>query len=415
MASRQPARTISTGYLARAVLIVLATLGMLWFSTAITWSRVAAGTNPGAALALWSVDADARAQQAAQLLVVQGGRPDITRALALAQGALQREPVNVTAARVLGLIASLGRDNARAERLMAYSEFLSRRDLGTQLWLIESNVGKNDIPGALRHYDRALRTSTDSYDLLIPVLVNAAAEPAVVDRVGDLIATRPPWWSAFAQRLVESSNNVRALRTVFWRVNVDVQNQGERELLAFALNKLVQLGDPRGAFALYVRARHLRGDGPLLRDGDFEEEQGFSMFDWTRIDQPGFGAVRQPSRDGSGNALYLVNDQARTGEVARQLLLLQPGRYRLSLRAGDVSGDAAARPSVVLRCAAVGEQMLAELRLPDADSRGQTAQGEVIVPAGGCPAQWLSINVGATPDGVSGEAWIDSLSIRRTG
>src|SRR3546814_17422634 len=70
-------------------------------------------------------------------------------------------------------------DRAGGERLLAYSQTLSRRDLRTQLMAIELAVARDDIPSALRHYDIALRTKKNAPDLLFPVLTSALTNPTI--------------------------------------------------------------------------------------------------------------------------------------------------------------------------------------------------------------------------------------------
>ena len=53
----------------------------------------------------------------------------------------------------------------QGEALFHFASSLSRRDVPTQLWLIEDAVRKNDIPGALSHYDAALRSSLASQQI----------------------------------------------------------------------------------------------------------------------------------------------------------------------------------------------------------------------------------------------------------
>src|SRR3546814_1290750 len=77
-------------------------------------------------------------------------------------------------------------DQAKGERLLAYSQKLSRRDLRTQLMAIELAVAQGDISGALRHYDIALRTKKNAPELLFPVLTSALPDPRSEERTSEL-------------------------------------------------------------------------------------------------------------------------------------------------------------------------------------------------------------------------------------
>src|SRR3546814_9359723 len=84
-------------------------------------------------------------------------------------------------------------DRAGGERLLAYSQTLSRRDLRTQLMAIELAVARDDIPSALRHYDIALRTKKNAPDLLFPVLTSALTNPTIRTELVKTLGGRPTW------------------------------------------------------------------------------------------------------------------------------------------------------------------------------------------------------------------------------
>ncbi|MFD2427454.1 hypothetical protein ACFSUK_03150 [Sphingobium scionense] len=83
---------------------------------------------------------------------------DRARAVTIARDALQHDPTAVEAVATLAVDAFIRGDQTEGERLLGYSQKLSRRDLRTQLMAIELAVARDDIPDALRHYDIALRT-----------------------------------------------------------------------------------------------------------------------------------------------------------------------------------------------------------------------------------------------------------------
>src|SRR3546814_20250863 len=91
---------------------------------------------------------------------------DQARAVTIARDALQHDPTAVEAVATLAADAFARGDQAKGERLLAYSQKLSRRDLRTQLMAIELAVAQGDISGALRHYDIALRTKQHAPELL---------------------------------------------------------------------------------------------------------------------------------------------------------------------------------------------------------------------------------------------------------
>ena len=146
-----------------------------------------------------------------------------------------------------------------------------------------------------------------------------------------------------------------------------------------------------------------------MRNGDFESgDPGFPPFDWHYVSEGGLGAFREAREGAPGTAaLTLSASTGRNGEVARQLLILAPGRYRLSALAGDVGSDEMSRPQVAVLCAVRGGQDSMRASLPAAESRPGRMQQGFTVPSGGCPAQWLSIVARSDLQTGASEPWVE--------
>jgi tetratricopeptide (TPR) repeat protein len=378
-----------------------------WVTLGVTAAGVHGQARPSQ-VAWWPLDAEANANRAARILE-SGLRPSPAALAAAARdatAALQREPVNAVAARTLGLLAARRGDEARANRLMRYSEMLSRRDLLTQLWMIEANVQQNNIGEALRHYDRALRTSESAKELLFPILIDAAASPGVTPQLGRLLAARPAWWQDFVTRLVTDGRSSLAIEAIVLAIRLDPANAEERSLLGAAVNRLAQLGDYPRALDLYRRAGGGAGNA-LVRNGDFEAENRFAPLDWVLGDGSGAGGMMQPGLPGGGRGLLMVVEAGSAGgTIARQLLVLPPGSYRFSALAGRVSGED--RPKVTLACVRTNAPLF-DLRLPASGAAGQAISQDFTVGGAACPAQWLIISA-PQPTGDDGP-WIDRISV----
>lgn len=405
---------------ARAILILAAAGLALWVSLATTVAAVLRQASPETALAWWGANAEAHSLMAAQILQgppSAGPRPaQLDRARAEAELALRREPVNVGASRTLALIAGLSGDQRKADRLLAYAEALSRRDLATEIMLIERKVQANDIPGALEHYDRALRTSPESRDLLLPILVGASADPAIARPIARLLARRPTWRVSFAELLTTQSQAPRTMAYLMLGLHLDPQDEREHAALELGLRRLGEAGDYQDAWNVYAQARaRAAGARGGIRNGDFEADTfGLTPFDWSFVDEPELAAIRQAGDEAQlGFVLSLVSENGRNGEVARQMLLLAPGAYRLSALVGNVTGDALSRPLLSLSCATGGRAALGQLEFPVAAPTGVPLEGHIQVPASGCAAQWLTISLRSGLGGAPTTPWIDSIALSR--
>ncbi|HWI85172.1 MAG TPA: hypothetical protein VNT42_02450, partial [Sphingomonas sp.] len=186
-------------WLVRPLLLV----GLAFIAIAMVRSSlgfVLRSTDPALALRFDPDNAAALAARAEQLLRDDPSEKNRILAEALARRALRRSPVSADGARMLATTRDMAGDEARARQLMDYSQSLSRRDFPTQIWFIEDAIGRNDIAGALRHYDIALRTSAATKALLFPVLIKATAQPAVAAPLIDTLAARPLWADPFLEQ-----------------------------------------------------------------------------------------------------------------------------------------------------------------------------------------------------------------------
>jgi tetratricopeptide (TPR) repeat protein len=397
----------------RAVAIVATAAALCWFAVSFTLGMVLSRRSPEMALSWWSYGARARAGAAHDLLTKQRSPEARERALSLAQAALQREPVNVAAARSLAIAAAFARDEALANRYLAYAEGLSRRDVGTQLLLLEREVRRNDVPSALRHYDRALRVSTDARGTLLPIMIGAAADPAIAAEIARLLDPRPPYWFAFGERLVLESTSPAAMTMLLGRLRLDPADERERSLMIIAVRRLIEMGAHRHAEQIYRRAggAALAPNGSQVRNGDFDSSEiGLPPFDWLLVNESQLGAFKERSDPRGGNVLRLTAENGRGGEVARQLLRLAPGRYRLDAMAGDVQGEP--RPRLAIICAGRGGPSLVVLEFPDAGSSGARLGSAFAVPRGACPAQWLTVIAASSIDVERAAPWLDAISVR---
>ena len=393
----------------RLAALVVAAGFLFWFVTAVTVAGVFRDKAPAWVLGIAPYDARANAQLARQALTGRQDAAALAGAEALTVAALRRDPTVVEAVTALSLTYALRRQLARAERGFAYAETLSRRDIGTQLWLIERNVQRNDIGGALAHFDTALRTSPQMASTLYPVMASASAEPAIAAELNRLLLTRPAWGRDFPLSLMASQGDPRALYTVtrgLFRPSED----HEREQLGLLLRKLTALHAYDYAWRAYVAARpERRQSGGALWNGDFSREIGLPPFDWTFPENPAQVPERRPGP--RGHVLALPAGLEETAEVARQLIRLAPGRYRVAARVGNVGGDAALRPQLAISCAGAAPRELARSDFPAAPETGAAMAVAFTVPAG-CRYQWLSILVRGSYDRqVETTSWIGAVRI----
>jgi hypothetical protein len=390
--NRVRTRRSATEWSIRAALALLAAIAgyMCLVDTAAYWLRTG---DPERAHRLAPGDGRITAALAASLVTANVTALNGHRAATLARAALQREPTAVAALSTLGLTAGVRGDLKAARGAFALAERLSRRDLQTQLWLIEDDVGRGNISGALMHYDTALRTSRNAPDLLFPVLATAIADPAVRRATAGILARRPAWGDSFVGYLAGNSTNPRAAAQLFLslrQADVTVPQQAS----TLTINSLIARGLIDDAWAYYARIR-AGADRRSARDPHFDPAiVAPSLLDWVPINDGGITTSIQ--RGDRGGVFGFDVPAGPGGPLLQQIQLLPAGAYRLTGRGNTNDQSGKTRPYWLLRCQASGR----DIGRVDMGSAGEARfDGVFSVPAD-CPVQFL-ILMAQPADGAS--------------
>lgn len=401
--TNMPARTVI-----RSGLIVLLGLALLWFSWIFTRSVVLARLDPQRALA-WPTNA-ARNGTAAYLLGT-GKSADLSRVEMLSRQSLARSPVDAVAMRMLGLSLALQGNLTKARQVMQLGEHLSRRDLATQIWMIEDRVQAEDVKGALLHYHRAMQTNRRVRDTLLPVLAIAADDPAIAADLTPILAQRPEWWSDFLGRYAGQATSATALSTIARGLKLDPKSDIDRPRLRGILVRMVELGDVRSARGLYEAAMGVAAaPRRIVNDGGFETGGELAPFDW-QLTQDGETSAERDVREGARGNYALVLAGTEGKEAARQLVSMAPGRYRFSMISGAVSAGLTAPPFVAIRCEQPNSVPLSTIALTPGAAAHRTER--IVTVPEQCVAQWVQVYTGSSLGEPGDLPWIDEIELQR--
>jgi hypothetical protein len=324
----------------------------------------------------------------AQQMSGPGAAPaDRSRADVLADLALRQDPTAIAAVVALGINAEVRGDIGRARHMFAYANILSRRDLPTRLWAIEDAIGRGDIPGALRQYDIALRTSRTAPNLLFPILGSAIADPAIRTALTARLRTRPTWAGPFIVYLADDGKDTSAAALLFRsiaRAGLPLPD-GPRAVL---LRRLVEEGKFDDAWNMYAAVtpgayRRWSRDPHFTAKSDQP-----SVFDWTPVEVDGTTAVFQ--RGDNGNVFDFAVPSGMGGPILRQLQLLPPGEYSIEGRSTGIDQIDSALPYWVLSCENGTE--IGRVTVTSSNRAGGRFAGGLNVPAR-CPVQYLTLVV----------------------
>ena len=367
-----------------------------YYSVAHTLAQVLVEDDPALAYRLAPWDGRITAALAASLAGPAATAAERQRSDELARLALQQDPTAVVAASTLGLNAQIRGDTAAARRLFTYAQKLSRRDLATQLWMIEDAVGRGDISGALRHYDIALRTTEESWELLFPILSSASTNAPVRRELVKTLGAKPLWGEAFIAHAAASPRDPKAASVLLLdlhRAQVPVPATAH----ATIINALIASSFPEDAWRHYAAIRP-GVDRQKSRDPRFMlAVETLTPFDWTPIND---GSITTSVQRGPSGGVFEFSAPASTGgPLLQQVQLLPAGTYRLEGRSSGVDQPGRSLPHWSLVCRADGRE-LGRVAVPNSSQAGGVFAGQFTVPAN-CPVQTLTL-VARASDQVSG-------------
>lgn len=360
--------------------------------------------NPELAYRLAPWDGRNAALLARKLIDADASPGQRARSASLARDAMLHDPVSVVAASTLALQLQLGGNGASSERLMHYVQRLSRRDLPSQLWAIETAVGRGDVEGALRHYDIALRTSRRAPDILYPIMSAAIEQEPVRTALARRLMLKPKWSGDFLNFAAVNSPAPAAVADLFatlGRAGVVPSDEAK----SAAINRLIGANKPELAWRYYALIRP-GATRAALRNGQFTSDIPFPLpFDW--IPAAGQGVTTTIER-GEGGLVDIFVPAGVGGVVIEQMQMLPPGRYILRGISHGIDQPLQSAPYWSLTCR--GGVEFGRIVVPNSAGRDGAFGGEFKVPSD-CPVQNLALVARSSTktSGLSGQIKVVTL------
>ncbi len=343
-----------------------------------------AGDKPAVAARFWS-DHPATELSLGMTRIAEATRqqrPVEPAAFAMIADASAKEPLAPEPYLVRGVRAQLAGDDETAQRAFEEAQWRDPRSLPAAYFLADRYLRAGDIGRGLHQVAVLARLSPSGASMIGPYLATYAGNRSNWPALRTLFRSEPdlaePVLTALATNIatvpavLALADPRRELRGVPW--------------LPPLLTTLTGAGQYAEARALWGQATGAsQPDAPLLYDASFRDKASPPPFNWALASSEVGLAERQP-----GGGLHIVFYGQEDGILASQLLLLRPGRYRLSMR---LLGDAARAGTLdwSIWCDKAAAP-IASVTLPQAAAHGW----QFAVPAD-CPAQWLKLS-GASSD-----------------
>ncbi len=337
--------------------------------------------------------------------LLPGNSADLQRAGNTAREALTGDITQVEAMAIMGAAANARGDRGAANAIMQASDSLSKRNLLTRLWLIEDAAKREELPAMLRNIDIALRVSATAQNQMFPFLARALAEPAMVDDFAAVLRREPPWTEPFLYTAITSGYGTKNLAKIYLALDKKYDHQGQ-DLSALIMEQLVAQKAYKEAFEFERGLTGSATTGTEVTDPNFAQHEGLEPLTWLMTSTAEFDAAR--STDPFGNTgLALLSSGSGADTVARELLSLQPGRYRFSNSVTSDYGEVSLDLEWRLRCA--DDDAILDRFNPVED---KTATWTV---PSSCKYQWLELYADAGGSLTSQDIFVRPVKLERIG
>lgn len=325
---------------------------------------------------------------------------------------LAKSPLTVEAISALAVVRERQGRGPDALALMDLAATGGWWDARTQAWVAMHAADDGNFDVAAQRADALLRQGKYQ-DRLFPLLRAIATEPKGVKALVARLEENPKWRDPFL-RDVSGLSNFASHERILAGLAASDSPPTSKEAAAY-VERLVQARQYGRALAIWVGAA--KRPSTLAQDGNFTDlfarKPGDAIvpFAWSIEAAPGAKAETDlPPQLLDGPALHVSMDVGAAGVLARQMLVLKAGRYRLSVTALAEQGDPLMDLRWSVRC--VGPGFLSSHAEPapaTKEKQWQRLSLAVDVPPG-CAAQFLELT--ALGRSLSrGEIWYDQVTI----
>ena len=391
-----------------AIVGYIAWLSFIHAVANVTWQQ-----NPDLALRFIPDHPLALSRKADELFAEKQDPATLAKVEAMAKQSLRGGALNPVAIRLLGYVADVRGDQKKARELMLLSQKVSRRDFGTQLWLIEDAVERDDKKQALYHYDIALRTTPSSFPILLPTLVGALDDPEVRAGLAPYVKAAPGWLPAFLSEAINTSNNPANVADVFMKAGSLPDRDDYRTLTN---NLLLQLAAKAKFPAFRQYYLSLPGSNPASLQSTGLNKATVNLrypaAGWQLVENPAIGGSFSQADKQGRHSLNAFAGSGERGELMRKVLFLKPGNYRFAARYSALESAPDGEIRWDLQClSAAGNRSQWFTASPVRKGQGSAVQEFSL--GAECPYQMLILQVAGGSGQLGTEFTLQSVDITR--
>jgi hypothetical protein len=267
--------------------------------------------------------------------------------------------------------------------------------------------------------DALLRTSLELRGYVLPVLAQLAGDKRGSEALKAVLATNPPWRSAFLAALPSYATDARTPLDLLLAVRANSNSAPPTtEDIKPYLDLLIShkiYGLAYYTWLQFLPPRELRHAG-FLFNGNFDEPPSGLPFDW--VITPGAGVTIDivPRADKSNAHALLVEFQYGRVDFhgVTELIMLAPGNYQFTGKyKGELVGQRGLKWRIVCADGAgIAESSMITGMSPD----WRDVTFKFTVPTADCGAQYVRLDLDARSESehlISGSIYFDELQISR--
>jgi hypothetical protein len=381
------------------LLILAASLLLVWWSLKSATVSSFARARPAAAMVLAPNDPrviaglvlrDLRVGLAnLQAQVQAGAAPDMPVLVApnvhaKARQALTRAPLMEDPFLIEGMNSLFRRQDKRAAEMLSHALARNARSRLARLFMLEVQLRQGQAGAAARNMAILTRLMPDAQQLFVPELARMAQDRRTSTALRQALRTDRRLHSMVLQHLAERGANVELILRIASDLPGAPADPSITDWRGTLMQSLVTKGDIGRAYRLWRSFSGVKDQEAGVYDGNFEGRPGLPPFNW-KLASSEMGAA-EPARRGGLEVQYY----GRTaGELASQLLMLEPGRYVIAFHAEGDLKDPQHRLVWRINCHGSNQSVL-ELPLADITYAGRTVASRFEVPER-CRGQWLRL------------------------
>lgn len=327
---------------------------------------------------------------------------------ALAKKAIDTAPGESRGASLLGLVRLRQGQGAEGDSLLRTASRLSRRDDDADRWAYFEALRERRFDEAFTHFDALLRRQQGVRKTMVRTVFPYLNDPKAVTALLGRLSQGPTWREAFFEQLTRTSPDPAAAFPLLAALK-DSPYPPTRSETSPMLAKLVAERRYEQAYlswTLLMPPEELARQGNI-QDGGFDGWPALPPFGWNFDSEKGGGGEIAELGPGKGSALHVTYDGRKDQWLVRQLLVLPPGRYRLTGRYRSVAGGLSE-----WRLICQGPpQTVAVLPVAATQDQWREFALDLTVPPEGCSGQMLSLQGLPAKLEAPTEAWFDDIAL----